>query len=727
MSTCGMMGRGNHRNRASTSDYESASPDAGDGLHVVTGKDTLQGIAVRYGLSVSELRRMNKLSYFSSLLCPGKVLIVRDPSTMPVLERVKSMPQFPSMVSTSDSSDGANTQGDLFEKEIILKQGWLEVSLDIRETQATSFQFRRAWVVLSRGMMRFYDTRQDSSLKVHSHTNKQLSQCIAFMEVDLCGWQGYTVSTTTPETSRRFCIKLESVLAQLDPVALRRAKQRHYLTAFSIQDAKSWASSLQMETSSATRTHEVIFSSIEMKHVEDSWLQNLRSNPHDEAEIVVNHMRMLLRLDEHPVGHMLKQFVLTWFIPYSNLSDAQWEDAASTSDGLLPDIVSSPTAAIIPPITPTTTPGPPTSLATAKRLHALYEAEDETELSRATTDEEGENDNGTLEVKLKISAISLKEGRSRLTRTGPRDGHIGNEGRQENDTSSDAAEASKSGRCANNNTTGDKGDNNTKKEDGDKRDDDDELDSDSSFGYCEEKRNPILEAVVQEVMDFRDSVLDTLMTQYETLALQDEDRRGMYFKEAIEMELYPSIYDHLMEVYHRAYLKEDEERRKRVSELLNISPAHIGVPRRFWLVEDRSLSLSKFSSYGIRLDQDSPYDLAIQSFRSIVNYKTPEQKANCLVETARAICTCIRRHWEGRMEARKLVLGGDELLPLFMFVIIKSNVFDSRRLPASPSKARPAKTRDHYLYSEMKFVPLPLALRHSSTSPRHSFNHLLVH
>jgi len=50
------------------------------------------------------------------------------------------------------------------------------------------------------------------------------------------------------------------------------------------------------------------------------------------------------------------------------------------------------------------------------------------------------------------------------------------------------------------------------------------------------------------------------------------------------------------------------------------------------------------------------------------------RKVKCLVDTAKSIIQCVNTYWKGKIEEEKLIVGGDELLPLFTYVVIKAGV-----------------------------------------------------
>lgn len=102
-----------------------------------------------------------------------------------------------------------------------------------------------------------------------------------------------------------------------------------------------------------------------------------------------------------------------------------------------------------------------------------------------------------------------------------------------------------------------------------------------------------------------------------------------------------------------------------MTNVLNVSPAHLGIPKIFWL---------QLAELPDSPQTDPPYFRAISTLQQLPQLNTPMTKVNCLVETGNAIITAVRKHWEGKLEPEKLLIGGDEFLPLFTYIIIKAGV-----------------------------------------------------
>jgi hypothetical protein len=97
---------------------------------------------------------------------------------------------------------------------------------------------------------------------------------------------------------------------------------------------------------------------------------------------------------------------------------------------------------------------------------------------------------------------------------------------------------------------------------------------------------------------------------------------------------------------------------------LTVTPSHLGISHQFWLFPDIDATST-----------DTPYGKAIANLKKITNLQTPSSKLRCLIDTGKMIVTCIDSHWKGQKKGdTKFIVGGDELLPIFAYVIIKADV-----------------------------------------------------
>lgn len=94
---------------------------------------------------------------------------------------------------------------------------------------------------------------------------------------------------------------------------------------------------------------------------------------------------------------------------------------------------------------------------------------------------------------------------------------------------------------------------------------------------------------------------------------------------------------------------------------MTINPAHLGIKQDFWLLPDD-------------LSEDAPYFKAISKLQQLPQHETPTGKINCLVDSAKAIIESIKDYWKKKQkDTEKIEIGGDELLPLFTYILIKAN------------------------------------------------------
>lgn len=84
----------------------------------------------------------------------------------------------------------------------------------------------------------------------------------------------------------------------------------------------------------------------------------------------------------------------------------------------------------------------------------------------------------------------------------------------------------------------------------------------------------------------------------------------------------------------------------------------------------------------IPLENQVPYQKAIETLRNIVNEKSPRDKLGCILRTFRETIKCVTDFWD--KEGCDPVVGADDLVPIFAYVILKANI--------------------PHLYSEMNFI-----------------------
>jgi len=100
--------------------------------------------------------------------------------------------------------------------------------------------------------------------------------------------------------------------------------------------------------------------------------------------------------------------------------------------------------------------------------------------------------------------------------------------------------------------------------------------------------------------------------------------------------------------------------------MLTISPAHLGIKEEYWL-------LHQPSEDDLDLEITSPYQKAITTLQKLPGCCNAETKVACLIETAKAIVDCVNEYHLKLKRKTEIVVGGDELLPIFSYVVIKAS------------------------------------------------------
>eukprot|EP01103_Thecamoeba_quadrilineata_P004765 TRINITY_DN1459_c0_g1_i1.p1 TRINITY_DN1459_c0_g1~~TRINITY_DN1459_c0_g1_i1.p1 ORF type:complete len:617 (-),score=98.56 TRINITY_DN1459_c0_g1_i1:148-1998(-) len=198
---------------------------------------------------------------------------------------------------------------------------------------------------------------------------------------------------------------------------------------------------------------------------------------------------------------------------------------------------------------------------------------------------------------------------------------------------------------------------------------------------------------------FQDSLIEAVCRYYQML-LMEKHSRFKIFKKTIECVLFNTLLQFkLFELYKLIYKTNDENCSKFLLSFVTISPAHLGISERFWLLNNssmpqsrptnarkRSSSLrrqgSKGSLYSSPIElkckeepikiQDPPYHRSIGLLRSLSKDKTPSDKVDKLVQVQKSIYSCVKNFYAS--QDQDIVVGGDELIPLMTYVLIKSNL-----------------------------------------------------
>eukprot|EP01105_Mastigella_eilhardi_P007187 TRINITY_DN1865_c0_g1_i1.p1 TRINITY_DN1865_c0_g1~~TRINITY_DN1865_c0_g1_i1.p1 ORF type:complete len:855 (-),score=134.91 TRINITY_DN1865_c0_g1_i1:68-2632(-) len=117
--------------------------------------------------------------------------------------------------------------------------------------------------------------------------------------------------------------------------------------------------------------------------------------------------------------------------------------------------------------------------------------------------------------------------------------------------------------------------------------------------------------------------------------------------------------------YESKFEVEDKILADKCEEFATINMAHLGLPRRFWLVP--------------RGGEDTPpYLEAILIARTLPDFSSPIAKAKVLVAIGGAIGRCIQQYWKADTEHNlppdSLLLGADDFLPIYAFVLLRAKI-----------------------------------------------------
>ena len=177
-----------------------------------------------------------------------------------------------------------------------------------------------------------------------------------------------------------------------------------------------------------------------------------------------------------------------------------------------------------------------------------------------------------------------------------------------------------------------------------------------------------------------DNVCEKMMAVIEPCVGALYPRLARYYPElrAHEQWMQDGLFELLFQQLHHTifpiYLKRHEEQDARLLSLFrefsDITPAHMGLPRRFWLTDARTIDI------GTPLDR-MPYGDAVHALRQLDRMNSYLSKIQCLVEAGHAVYAAVERYWDGRPDRPdKLDVAADEFLPLFAYAIVKSQVCD---------------------------------------------------
>eukprot|EP00011_Vannellida_sp_DIVA3-517-6-12_P000350 CAMPEP_0114612628 /NCGR_PEP_ID=MMETSP0168-20121206/4718_1 /TAXON_ID=95228 ORGANISM="Vannella sp., Strain DIVA3 517/6/12" /NCGR_SAMPLE_ID=MMETSP0168 /ASSEMBLY_ACC=CAM_ASM_000044 /LENGTH=1002 /DNA_ID=CAMNT_0001823615 /DNA_START=214 /DNA_END=3223 /DNA_ORIENTATION=+ len=172
--------------------------------------------------------------------------------------------------------------------------------------------------------------------------------------------------------------------------------------------------------------------------------------------------------------------------------------------------------------------------------------------------------------------------------------------------------------------------------------------------------NEALQQSVQVIKAFITDLVRELLSYYPQLTAFQKSACHCYA--VIEQQLFTELHKFIFLMYKRLYEPENLATLAKTTEFASITPAHLGVRQKFWLLEEAAEGL--------------PYQRAVNMLRTIQDMVAPSEKLDCLVSTARCICDCVSVYYKRQpdVDADSIVIGGDDMLPLFAYVMIKSGL-----------------------------------------------------
>ena len=203
------------------------------------------------------------------------------------------------------------------------------------------------------------------------------------------------------------------------------------------------------------------------------------------------------------------------------------------------------------------------------------------------------------------------------------------------------------------------------------------------FSRMREPTQETLQTAVSTINRLISTLEDVVLDYYVELSVRSVPRHASYqqhqaaeyreqmVRQGVRSAVWPLFYDGMMQLIHAKVSAEDEVCNQKMKEYMTMNPAHLGIPRDYWLIE---MSDSQTSPEG-RVWSMPPYYLAIQTFKELSSLKMPEAKLKCVVKSARDLVKSVAsfHSFFGR-NPDKYPVGGDELLPIFTYIVIRSGV-----------------------------------------------------
>eukprot|EP01103_Thecamoeba_quadrilineata_P011654 TRINITY_DN2824_c0_g1_i2.p1 TRINITY_DN2824_c0_g1~~TRINITY_DN2824_c0_g1_i2.p1 ORF type:complete len:524 (-),score=74.34 TRINITY_DN2824_c0_g1_i2:207-1778(-) len=220
------------------------------------------------------------------------------------------------------------------------------------------------------------------------------------------------------------------------------------------------------------------------------------------------------------------------------------------------------------------------------------------------------------------------------------------------------------------------------------------------------REDMVFHKAIKLILVFRDYMTKLVSEYYKILNAKEFDL-VLLFRQLVDEVIFSEIYDNIQTLYYRKYKDEDESCLTQILKFATITPAHLGIQEKLWLLEPgikpptptpppvqrRARILSNFRRFasspcvGVQHDEDDsehspmqpPYSIPISLMKKMSHFQIPSDKINLLVEVSQAIIDSINTFHKHQ----QISIGGDDLIPLFTYVIIKSrgrNLYSESKL-----------------------------------------------
>ena len=108
----------------------------------------------------------------------------------------------------------------------------------------------------------------------------------------------------------------------------------------------------------------------------------------------------------------------------------------------------------------------------------------------------------------------------------------------------------------------------------------------------------------------------------------------------------------------------------------DVRPSDLEINDKFWLMDGNHETSAGIKGFLKRHKDSLPYQPAIDLLRTLTDTPTPLEKITVIQDTLQLISRCVKDYWKkrGRKEESSLAVGADDMLPLFVYVLIQAQL-----------------------------------------------------